>query len=291
MAQTRVACLQPNGPAGQLGCNGTVTALPPRTPSRRVGRVLTQAEEVVLARRIEHGDAHAKETMIASKVHLVRAIARTFPATSVPFADLVQEGTVGLVRAVERFDHRRGVRFSTYASWWIRRAMLDAIGNARMIRIPAKAGRQLAAVRRAEAELVQLRLGPPSDARISQRTGISSATVSLVRAAPRVTVSLDEPVGDEIAVFGELVADQQAVDPGQALIDREQRADVRALLRLLPARHREVVVRRFGLDENREQTHAEIGQRLGVGEERSRQLEHEALNRLRSVARARALAA
>jgi RNA polymerase sigma factor (sigma-70 family) len=221
----------------------------------------------------------------------VKAIARSFQASSVPFADLVQEGTIGLVRAVERFDHSRGVRFSTYAAWWVRRAMLDAINNAQVIRIPAKASQQLAAVRRAEAELVRLHHGSPSDARISQRTGISSATVRTLRSAPRVTASLDQPVGDDLAVLGDLVADRQAVDPDQVLIEREQRDGVHALLSLLPPRHREVVVRRFGFDDNREQTHAEIAARLGVGEERSRQLEREALHRLRSLARAQALAA
>jgi RNA polymerase primary sigma factor len=112
-----------------------------------------------------------------------------------------------------------------------------------------------------------------------------------LRAAPRVTASLDQPVGNDLAVLGDLVADQHAVEPGQEMIDREERAHVRALLSLLPPRHREVVVRRFGFDGNREQTHTEIAQRLGVGEERSRQLEREALHRLRSLARAQALAA
>jgi RNA polymerase primary sigma factor len=279
------------GPTSQPNRKAAAGAVPDQLPRPGESRLLTQAEEVLLAKRIERGDVAAKETMVACNLGLVRTIARTFRGTSVPSADLVQEGTVGLVRAVERFDYRRGVRFSTYAAWWIRRAMLDAIGNAQVIRIPPKAGQQLAAVRRAEAELVRVRPGPHSDVRISERTGLSTATVRSLRTAARVTASLEEPVGEDNTVLGELVADQDAVDPGQRLIEHEERTDVVAMLRLLPERHREVVARRFGLDHKPEQTHAQISAWLGVGEERTRQLEREALHRLRTIAQAWDMAA
>src|SRR3954464_15598282 len=123
-------------------------------------RLLTHAEEIRLARRIEHGDRSARETMIESNLGLVRALASAFRGTSLPFDDLVQDGNVGLFQAVERFDHRRGVRFSTYAAWWIRRAILDAIDNSQLIRTPAKARRQLTGVRRAEDELARTHAGP-----------------------------------------------------------------------------------------------------------------------------------
>src|SRR4051794_38776689 len=140
-------------------------------------RLLTQADEIRLARRIEHGDRAARETMIESNLGLVRTIARGFRGGSLPFDDLVQDGTVGLIQAVERFDHRRGVRFSTYAGWWIRRAILDAIDNSYVIRTPAKARRQLTAVRRAEDELARTHTGPASVAGISAKTGLSAPSV------------------------------------------------------------------------------------------------------------------
>jgi RNA polymerase primary sigma factor len=253
-------------------------------------RRLTQAEEIRLATRIGRGDPAAREALIESNLGLVRAIARSFRGTSASFDDLVQDGTIGLVQAVERFDHRRGVRFSTYAAWWVRRAILDAIDNSELIRTPAKARRQMTAVRRAEDELARTQ-GPASDEGISAQTGLSTASVQFLRTAAHVTASLDEPVGEDARPLLELVADQSAVDPSEDAIEHENRDEVKAMVRLLPARHREVVVRRFGLNGAQEQSHAEIAEWLGLGEERSRQLEREALHRLRSIAHTESLAA
>jgi RNA polymerase primary sigma factor len=256
---------------------------PPRgqAPARRL---LSATEEIALAKQIESGDLKAKETMIQSNLGLVLAIARTYRGSTVPFDDLVQEGTLGLVRAVERFDHRREVKFSTYAVWWIRRSMLDAIASFNAIRIPAKAKRQLAAVRRAEADLERAGSRSASDGAIAERSELSATTVRSLRAAARVTASLDEPVGENATPLGDLVADERAVDPSDTAVARENRHEVRAMLRLLPERHREVITRRYGLDDGRAQSHQEIAEWLGVGEERSRQLEREALHRLRSIA-------
>src|SRR5919198_298312 len=198
--------------------------------SARRAALLSRADEVALAQRIEGGDLDARETMIESNLRLVRAIARTFRGSGVPSADLVQEGTIGLVYAVEHFDYRRGVKFSTYAGWWIRRSMRDAIAASKVIRIPPKASQQLAAV--------------------------------------QVTASLDEPVGEGATALGDLIADTRAVDPSQTAIEHEQHDDVSAMLRLLPKRHREVLVRRYGLHGSSVQSHKEIGRSLGVGEER-----------------------
>ena len=257
----------------------------------RVKRLLTADEEVQLARRIEAGDLRAKEQMIESNLRLVFAIARSYRGRGVPFADLVQEGTIGLVRAVERFDHRRGLKFSTYAVWWIRRSLLDAVAGSQVIRIPAKANQQLSAVRRAEAELERGGRARAQAEAIAERTGLSVHTVRSLRRTARVTASLDEPVGDDMTALGDLVADEGAEDPIERAIAREDQREVSAMLRLLPARHREVVVRRYGLNQDRAQTHEEIGRWLGVGEERSRQIEREALHRLRTIASPRARAA
>jgi RNA polymerase primary sigma factor len=250
--------------------------------------LLSAADEVSLAERIERGDLNAKERMVESNLRLVLAIANGYRGRGVPFADLVQEGTIGLVRAVERFDHRRKLRFSTYAAWWIRRSVQDAIEDARVIRIPARANRQLASVKRAESELERAARRSPSSEAIAARLGMTPRTVRELRAAARVTASLDEPVGENAVQLREIIADENAIDPSQCAIAREERGAVGEMLRLLPARHREVMERRYGFGRAREQSHAEIGRRLGFGQEWSRQLEREALHRLRAVAEASA---
>lgn len=262
---------------------------PGRPPSP--GRLLSALEEVALAKRIERGDRGAKEEMIERNLGLVHAVARTYRGRGVPFDDLVQEGTVGLVKAVERFDHRREVKFSTYAVWWIRRSALDALAGSKVIRIPSKANRQLAAVRRAEAKLGRRRRRRASDAEIAERTDMSETTVRSLRACARVTASLDEPVGEDTTPLGDLMADDQAVDPSVAAIELEDRDEVSAMLRLLPERHRYVLIHRYGLKDSPVYSHEEIGKSLGVGEERSRQIEREALHRLRSISAASARAA
>jgi RNA polymerase primary sigma factor len=263
----------------------------PRGGSRRPSRLLTAAEEVALARRIERGDLAAKETMIESNLRLVLAVARTYRGNAVPFADLVQEGTVGLVRAVELFDHRRRLRFSTYATWWIRHSIRNAVADSRMIRLPPKARQQLAVVRRAETEL--RRSGPrhASDEAISEHAQLSVRSVRSLRLAGRVIASLDEPLGEDATLLGDVLPDERAIDPEEDAIARESRHEVAAMLRLLPERHREVLVRRYGLDDGRAHSHEEIGRWLGVGPERSRQIERDALRRLRSIAAASARAA
>jgi RNA polymerase primary sigma factor len=253
-------------------------------------RLLSAAEEVVLARRIERGDQSAKDTMVESNLRLVHAVARSHRGSSAPFADLVQAGTVGLVRAVERFDHRRGLKFSTYAVWWIRRSILEAISDTRAIRIPPKAYRRLAAVRRVEADLRRHGACRVSDADIAEHTELSLATVRSLRAAAQVTASLDQPVGEDTTPLGDLTPDERAVDPSENAIARESREEVWSMLRLLPERHREVLVRRYGLNDCGAESHTEIAERLGIGAERSRQIERDALRRLRSIAATTGLA-
>jgi len=258
-------------------------SIEPRFERKAPGAPLSRAEEVVLARRMERGDPRAKQLLIECNLGLVHAVARTYVGSGAALDDLVQEGTVGLVRAVELFDHRRGAKLSTYAIWWIRRSMLDAIDASKVIRIPAKANRHLAAVRRAEAELGRPGAGGSSDAGIAKVTHLSAGTVRSVRSAAQVIASLDEPIGEDQTPLGDLIADPRAVDPSASVIEHEERDDVGALVRLLPERHRDVLARRYGLDGGPVQSHTEIGRSLGVGEERSRQIERESLHRLRSM--------
>jgi RNA polymerase primary sigma factor len=246
-------------------------------------RLLTAAEEVRLARRIEHGDMAAREEMIACNLRLVCSVAQHYRGRGVPFEDLVQEGTVGLVRAVEKFDHRRGVKFSTYAVWWIRRSLMDALGSTKTIRVPAPARRQMAAIERARLELRRLGPGAPTNEAIARRAGVSLRTVLALRTAPHVSVSLDDPVGEDATPLGELIADDTGRDPCERAEEDEIRRRLWWMLGLLPERQREVLLRRYGLRGDRAQTHEEIGAWLGVGEERSRQLERQALHSLREI--------
>jgi len=246
-------------------------------------QLLTAADEVRLARRIEQGDMAAKDEMIVRNLRLVHALAARYRGRGVPIEDLVQEGTLGLMRAVERFDHRRGLKFSTYAVWWIRRSLSDAVGDARTIRIPPAAQRQLAATRRAEAELRQAGAGDMTDEAIARRAGLDTRTVKLLQGVPHVSSSLDAPVGEDLAPLGELIADAAAPDVSQQVEDRESRRQLWSTVRLLPERHRQVVVHRYGLISDRSRSHEEIGASLGVSKERSRQLERQALHRLREL--------
>jgi RNA polymerase primary sigma factor len=245
---------------------------------------LTATEEIRLAKRVERGDLGAKKEMVERNRGLVFAVAKHYRGCDVPFVDLVQEGTVGLIRAAEGFDHRRGVKFSTYAMWWIRRSLLDAIGAERTIRIPAQAAQQLASVRRAEGELERAGVRVASPEVIAQRTGLSAPSVRALRNAARVTTSLDEPAGEDARPRGELIGDSQGTDPVQQVVHNDMRRQAWDLLRVLPERHRHVLLRRYGLGGGDPQSHREIGDWLGVKEERSRQLEREALHWLREVA-------
>jgi len=251
--------------------------------------LLSGSEEIELARRIEQGDAVAREKMIESNLRLVISLARPFRGRGVPYGDLLQEGIVGLVRAVDGFDARRGHKFSTYAVWWIRRSLLDALQNARVIRVPQKANQQLAAINRAREELE--RGGVATDGAIAARTDLAESTVHSLRGAGRVTASLEEPRGPDRLTLGELVSDAAAADPSEPAIARERSQQLLEMLGRLPERHRSVLVARYGLAGRRALEHREIGEALGIGEERSRQLEREALQRLRSIAPAFRLAA
>ncbi len=244
---------------------------------------LTGAEEIALAKRIEQGDLAAKHEMTERNLGLVHVLAKRYRNCGAAFDDLIQEGTLGLMRAVEGLDHRRGVKFSTYAAWWIRSSLLDAVGAEQSIRIPGHAAQQLAAVRRAEQELEGAGVRLASTADVAERSGLSASSVQALRTPPRVTASLDEPVGARARPLSEAIADPHGAEPDDGVVRDEVRREVWRLLRLLPERHRHVLIRRYGIGGGRPQIHRDIGERLGVKEERSRQLEREALHRLREL--------
>ena len=243
--------------------------------------LLSSEDEVRLARRIERGDLAAKDALVTANLRLVNALAQHYRHLGVPLEDLVQEGAVGLIRAAEKFDHRRGVKFSTYAAWWIRRSIMDALTNERTIRLPQAAQQQLAAVRRAEHDLRRLHVVASDDA-IAERAALSPGTVRVLREAPRVTASLDATVGEDATPLGDLIADVDGETAFQRAERHESRRELSSQLKLLPARHRDVLERRYGLDRDDAQGHDEIAAALGVGEARSRQLESQALHWLRS---------
>ncbi|HEX4717426.1 MAG TPA: sigma-70 family RNA polymerase sigma factor [Thermoleophilaceae bacterium] len=244
---------------------------------------LTAAEEVGLAKRIERGDLNAKREMIECNLGLVYAVARPYRGRGVPFDDLVQEGMIGLVRAVEKFDHRRGLKFSTYAVWWIRRSLINAIGAELTIRIPASAAHHCARIQRTEDELRRTSPGAVTDQAIAEKTGLCVRTVAALRGAARVTTSLDEIAGKDGSPLGDLIADPAAISAWEHSAELENQRQVRRMLAALPAKHRQVLVRRFGLDGTEAQSHEQIARWLGVGEERSRQVEREALRWLREL--------
>jgi RNA polymerase primary sigma factor len=257
----------------------------------RRDRLLTASEELQLARRIERGDTAAKDEMVARNLRLVYSLALRYRGRGVLLEDLVQEGVIGLVRAVERFDHRRGLRFSTYAAWWIRRSLRDALDAADTIRIPSAARQQLAAIRQARSELRRSGRGGATTDDVARRAGLSVRTVRALETAPYVSASLDEPVRDGTTLLAELIADDAAQDGSRVVEEGETRGQLWSMLRALPARQRELLLRRYGLQGDEPQSHEEIGAWLGVGEERSRQIERQALHWLREIASGAQLAA
>jgi RNA polymerase primary sigma factor len=244
-------------------------------------RLLTPAEEIELSRRIERGDLEAKERMINANLRLVVSIAKKYQGSELTLLDLIQEGILGLIRAVEKFDWRRGYRFSTYATWWIRQAVergMDA--KARTIKLPINLVRTQRKVARAENTLSLKLDRAPTDAEIAAEAQISVDDLNALRDAARTVTSLDRPLGEEEdAAFGDLLpADAPGPEDVVHISLREQA--LRAALEELPERERTVVALRYGIDGGEPTPLREIGRRLGITPERVRQIESKALARL-----------
>jgi RNA polymerase primary sigma factor len=243
--------------------------------------LLTAAEEVALAKRIERGDLAAKERMINSNLRLVVSIAKRYQGHGIQLGDLIQEGVIGLNRAVEKFDWRRGFKFSTYATWWIRQACQRAVSNqSATIRVPTHVHERRVKLNRARQRLQAAGGEDPTTEELAQATGLELQHVEEALAAVEASVSLNQAIGsDGDGEFGDLFADESALDPEAEAADALRRRSVRHAMGRLPERERRVLELRFGFDG--EATSLEhIGRELGMSRERVRQVERDALARL-----------
>lgn len=250
-----------------------------------IGQVplLTREEEVSLAKKIQRGNKKARAAMIQANLRLVVKIAKDYAGYGLPLADLISEGNLGLVRAVEKFDPTKGTKFSTYASWWIKQAVRRALANqSKTIRLPVHVVDKLNKINRIHSQLTE-ELGREPDAdELSEELDISSGKISMLRQAAQQTLSLDRPIGeDENASLGEIIGDDSAVDPLDQLSEDNMNDTVREAMQHLNERELAILRLRFGLDGVEEETLAEIGKRFNVTRERIRQLQNSALIKLR----------
>ncbi|TMC51430.1 MAG: sigma-70 family RNA polymerase sigma factor [Chloroflexi bacterium] len=257
---------------------------------REIGRgtLLTKLQEIELAKQIEAGSDAARRRMTEANLRLVVSIAKKYQGRGMPLLDLIQEGNVGLMRAVAKFDHRRGFKFSTYATWWIRQAVLRAIGDqSRTIRLPIHIGDQTNKLVRISDRLRDSLGRQPTDEEIAEELGLTTDEVQGLRRTARDTVSLETPIGEDgDTELGHLIEDENAESPASAALESDLKDQVDDVLRTLEPRERRVIQLRFGLTDGHQRALDEVAHRLGTSRETVRQLERAALEKLRKTGRA-----
>ncbi len=247
--------------------------------------LLTVQEEVKLARKIKRGDHEARALMVRSNLRLVVKIARDYSNYGLPLLDLISEGNIGLMKAVERFDPKKGGKLSTYAAWWIKQSIKRGLANqSKTIRLPVHLVDKIAKIRRVSNQMTEELGREPSDEELAEEIGLSAAKVTALKSAAIRPTSLDQQIGDDDSTrFGDLVGDASAQDPFEMLRDKDLRDEVGGLLDALDDRERRIINSRFGLDGKKPRTLEEVGAKFGVTRERIRQLQNIALTKLRKA--------
>jgi RNA polymerase primary sigma factor len=271
-----------NAPAGMAGEDSDMGI---KVYLREIGQIplLTRQEEIDLAARIKRGDREARALMIKANLRLVVKIAHDYANLGLPLLDLVSEGNIGLMKAVERFDPAKGGKLSTYAAWWIKQSIIRALANqSKTIRLPVHLVGKISKIRRVSLQMSEELGREPTDDELAEEIGLSRGKVSQLKTASIRPASLDAPISnDDSTEFGETVGDEDAQTPFELLRDKNLRDELSDLLEVLDDRERKIIFQRFGFDGDKPKTLEEVGKKFGVTRERIRQLQNIALANLR----------